>query len=143
MNARALTIAKGFLNTQIQSRKPVGDTLHIYDDGLVVVLNGTSDRHLLARQMFQKPYPHFEEARAGDVSVFVVPMDVPYTFTKDTRLDRHLPEAPDLFIAMTNYYHDHRLQDWHTLADVEELQRRALEIAGARAAVPDGQHRHG
>ncbi len=96
-NERALMLARGF-----HRAGAAPDTLHIYIDGLVIVLGGKTDRHLAIRDILLKDHPGFEEARVGNLSVFVVPMDVGWdTSTKD---------FPPLMVATTKGYHDHRDQ---------------------------------
>jgi hypothetical protein len=96
-NERAKTLAEVFYRVG-----GAPDTLHIYIDGLVMVLGGKADRHLAVRDVLLKDHPGFEEARVGNLSVFVVPMDVGWdTSTKD---------FPPLMVATTKGYHDHRDQ---------------------------------
>lgn len=75
MNERAKTFADLFH----RFAQDVPDTLHIYMDGLVMAVSGMSDRHLDIRDILERDYPGFEEARAGNISVFLIPMDMTAT----------------------------------------------------------------
>lgn len=74
MSERAKTV------TTVESRHNnfnVGDTLHIYPDGLLAVLKCSRKRHLLIRKMLRADHPEaVEDARVGKTSVFLLPWDV-------------------------------------------------------------------
>lgn len=114
MNDKAKVLADGFVRVGGS-----GDTLHVYDDGLVVVLAGVADRHLDVRDVLKRRSPTFGEARCQNVSVFVVPFDV-----GDTRPI----DLPPILVGATKHYHDHRPEDWHTIDLAVELFESALAV---------------
>lgn len=131
MNERALLIGQGFRQVETDTGEPSTNTLHIYLDGVILALTGGADKHLDIRETLLKDFPGFEEAKVGDLSIFVVPMPDGVTVKPE--------DLPPHFVGPTTHYHDHRWQDACTLADVVEMQRKYLAISPG----PDGQHRHG
>lgn len=128
-NERAKALAKGFHRVGAAA-----DTLHIYIDGLVMVLGGKVDRHLAVRDVLLKDYPGFEEARVGNLSVFVVPMDVGWDTTTE--------DFPPLMVATTKGYHDHRDQGSFSLEAVLGLfcQSEPASASGDRPGVGHDAH---
>ena len=106
MNAQAQALAQGF------ARFGNADTLHIYFDGVVVVLGGGSDRHLDYRVALGKRFPGFQEARLNGKSAFVVPLDVGWTKPGDL--------SPWL-VGPTRSYTDHRTEDANTIVEAVAL----------------------
>ncbi len=114
MNDKAKVLATGFVRAG-----GAGNILHIYDDGLVVMLECVADRHLFVRDVLKRYFPTTGEARCKSVSVFVVPFDV-----GDTRPI----DLPPMLIGPTKHYHDHRQQDWHTIDLAVDLFESALAV---------------
>jgi len=100
MNEKAKIFAEGF------NRYGGGNTLNIYEDGLVMILEGPADRHLAARDILLKDFPGFEEGRHGNLSAFMVPMDVG---------NRDPLDLPAHFIAPTDGFKDHRFEGVQSL----------------------------
>lgn len=100
MNAQAQVLAQGF------ARFGDADTLHIYLDGVVVVLGGGSDRHLDYRVALGKQFPDFQETRLTGKSAFVVRLNVGRTEPGDL--------SPWL-VEPTHFYTDHRSEDANTI----------------------------
>jgi len=113
MNERAMPIARML---ERFAGEETDDALHIYDDGLILQVRGSPDRHLAVRDWMVNHYPGFEEARAGNWSVFLVPMDVGTTPP---------PKVPPFFVAATGGYADHRLDDCSTIESVVSLAQAA------------------
>ena len=124
MNEKAKILAES------SNRFGGGNTLHIYQDGLVMILKGPADRHLAAREILLKDFPGFEEGRHENLSAFMVPMDVG---------NRDPIDLPALFIVATDGFVDHRFENYNTLDDALNLLTKGLEALQAQ----DGQHRHG
>ena len=124
MNEKAKTFAEGF------NRYGGGNTLHIYEDGLVMILEGPADRHLAAKDILLKDFPGFEEGRHGNLSAFMVPMEVGNLDPLD---------LPRQLIGPTDGFKDHRQEDYYTLDHAIYLLTKGLEALQAK----DGQHRHG
>lgn len=91
------------------------DVLHIYLDGLVAVVGADEARTTRLRDLIRQQHPAAEFGQQGDVSAFVVPMDVDVTPVE------HLP--PTLCVA-TTAYHDHRQQDAATIDEGAALLSR-------------------
>lgn len=106
MNAHAQILAQGF------ARFGDADTLHIYLDGVVVVLGGNSDRHLDYRAALGKLFPDFQEARLNGKSAFVVPLAVGWIKPGDL--------SPWL-VGPTRHYSDHRTDDANTIDEAVAL----------------------
>ena len=124
MNEQAKTFADLFR----RFAQYVPDTLHIYTDGLVMAVSGMSDRHLDIRDILKRDNPAFEETRAGNISVFLIPMDMTATAPED---------LPPHVIGPTTGYHDHRQEDLDSLDTALDFFRPVLNPSGS-----DGQHRH-
>ena len=114
MNDKAKVLATGFVRAG-----GAGNILHIYDDGLVVVLEGVADRHLCVPDVLKRQFPTFGEAKCQSVSVFVVPFDVG---------DIHPIDLPPILVGVTDHYHDHRREDWHTIEMAVDLFESALAV---------------
>lgn len=106
MNAQAKALAQGF------ARFGDADTLHIYLDGVVVVLGGSSDRHLDYRVVLGKRFPGFQEARINGKSAFVVPLEVGWVKPVD---------LPPWLVGPTRSYSDHRTEDANTIDEAVTL----------------------
>jgi hypothetical protein len=120
-NDRALTLAKAYARHPSLSL----NCLHIYDDGYVVVVDGTADRHLACRESLQSAFAGFEEARSpgNDFSVFLVPdnnVPLPEKLEDDINPFLHV-------MTMQGGYHDHRQQDCHKTGLAVALARKTLE----------------
>lgn len=85
--------------------------LHIYDDGFALVLACSGERHRVVREELKTIWPDLEEARSLDglVSVFVLP-ETPRGFDFDP-----------LLMRLSDEFHDHRHEAWHTLDMAVEL----------------------
>lgn len=126
MNERAKVFAAGY---RLNPSDRQYSSLHIYTDGFVVYSQGSPDKHLAVRDVL-KDRPGFEEARSGDVSVFVVPME---------NLRLRLDDFPPLFVGLTpDGYHDHRQDDYYDIEGGLALIGAAVELIDS---VGDGQHR--
>jgi hypothetical protein len=101
------------------------NTLHIYDDGFVLLVACATDRHLAIRKSLLQEWPHLEEARSDDgfMSVFVLEGHVP-----DDRSD-----ISPWLVTVTDAFRDHRFEDWHTLEVLTEVVLSRLP-QGQRAA---------
>ena len=111
MNAQAQALAQGF------ARFGDADTLHIYLDGVVVVLGGGTDRHLDYRVALGKQFPGFQEVRLNGKSVFVVRLTVGRTEPGDL--------SPWL-VGPTRFYTDHRTEDTCTIDEAVALFEAAV-----------------
>ncbi len=95
-----------------------GNTLHVYDDGFILLVACSPERHLLIREVLLRDWPQLEEARSsnGFMSVFVLEGHVPI----DTS------DFNPLLVALTDGCTDHRIDDWHTL-DIVATQMVAIK----------------
>lgn len=128
MNEKAKTLAKWF------GAFGDADTLHVYLDGVVMVLGGPADRHLSVRDCLKKMVGDYEEARFNDLSVFLIQTDVGRTRPADLH---------PLFVATTSHYSDHRDEDMNTIEQAVALSMEGVELIASLTAVEDGQHKHG
>jgi hypothetical protein len=87
------------------------NVLHIYDDGFALVLACSHDRFLEIREELKTIWPDLEEARSqdGSSSVFVLPGT-----TREFDVD-------PLLMRLSDDFHDHRREAWHTLDMAVEL----------------------
>lgn len=94
-----------------------GNVLHIYDDGYILVVACSADRHLTIRKTLKEQWPAIEEARSSDgfLSVFVIPTVLSMSIK---------PDNDPLLSLLTDGYLDHRAEDFHTIEDAAELCRR-------------------
>jgi hypothetical protein len=99
---RLLRLADGINRLEATGAvEPIEDVLHVYRDGVLLVLHGSADRHLSVRDGL-KDIGEVEEAKAGAVSVFVVRLDVG-------------DKLPPSLIAATKRYANHRHERPSTL----------------------------
>ena len=85
-----------------------GNTLHVYDDGFILLVACSAERHLLIQEVLLRDWPQVEEARSSDgfMSIFVLEGYVP------TNKSGFNP----LLVALTDGFTDHRrTKDWRTL----------------------------
>ena len=128
MNEMAKTLAKWF------GAFGDADTLHVYLDGVVVVLGGPADRHLAVRDCLKSMAGGYEEARFNGLSVFLIKTDVGRTRPADLH---------PLFVATTSHFSDHRDEDVNTIGQAVALSIEAVELIASLTAADDGQHKHG
>ncbi len=97
-------IAKLFADTFARFGGANSNTLHIYDDGYVLSIACTAERHLSIRETLLEEWQTIEEARSGDgfLSVFVI------------HDDSGDPLHP-IFVGATDGFKDHRLDDLNTI----------------------------
>ena len=105
-------------------RADQGDVLHIYDDGFILMVACSADRHLEIRALLKEHYHAFEEARSHDgfQSAFVIPADLSDTDvlgTPSQLSDKHFVPC-----SCSPHFNDHRLSDLWRLEDAEELAGR-------------------
>lgn len=117
-NDKALVFAKAF------SQLGTGNTLHVYVDGVVVFIEGGSDRHLAVRDVLKTEHPGFGEARLGIDSAFVVPIDLGW--------DTPVSDLPPLFVVTTNGYSDHRNENLFSIEAAYTTLRSAVSILESR-----------
>src|SRR4051794_15689732 len=88
------------------------DCLHIYEDGYVLVVACSADRHLTIRKSLRKFFAVVEDARSRDgfLSAWVLPADVG---------GQRYPELPGrgILVVLTEGYTDHRMDDAYRLDD--------------------------
>lgn len=97
-----------------------GDVAHIYDDGLVLAVACSTERHRKLRDFLRQHYDVIDaRSKDGFSAVFVV-----RSLSLATSPLKDLPPIA----GMTTHYADHRQDDWHTLADAEELAERHLRL---------------
>lgn len=97
-----------------------GDVAHIYDDGLVLAVACSTERHGKLREFLAQHYDVLDaRSRDGFSAVFVLRF-----LSLGTTALEDLPPI----IGITTHYADQRQDDWHTLTDAEELAERYAEI---------------
>jgi hypothetical protein len=128
MSERARLFADGFAGAG-----EMGDRLHIYHDGYILILTASADRHLAVRQGLRRCFPAVEEARSSDglLSAFVLPDQNAASLRPEDVLS--LPA--DLVVCIRGYV-DHRAEDAYTLEGVEDLFRRGLAARRHRVGAP-------
>lgn len=114
MNERA----KAFADLFHRHAQGLPNTLHVYTDGLVISVSGVSDRHLTVRDFLKPKFPGLEEARVGNISAFLIPMDMTAKGPEDW---------PAHAIAMAKRYKDHRHEDSESLDSAADFCRAELD----------------
>lgn len=111
-------IAKLFADTFARFGGADSNTLHIYDDGYVLSIACTAERHLRIREFLLKEWQTIEEARSGDgfLSVFVIHDDSGH------------PLHP-ILVAATDGFKDHRQDDLNTIDIAAEWFERSRHLA--------------
>lgn len=91
---------------------------------MVVVLDtDNADRYLAYRQHLRKFFPDFQEARYGELSVFVVPFEVGPT--------TDVYQIHPWLVAPTDGYKDHRWEDINTLEAAIDLFSATIQVIDA------------
>ena len=110
-------IAKLFADNFARFGGESSNTLHIYDDGYVLSIACSSDRHLAIRKILLEEFQTIDEARSSDgfLSVFVI------------RGNSDGPLHPIMVIA-TDGFKDHRLDDHNTIEIASQLFERVSRI---------------
>ena len=111
-------IAKLFADAFIRFGGDGSNTLHIYDDGYVLSLACSIDRHLSIRGILLEQWTTIDEARSSDgfLSVFVI------------RDDMSGPLHP-ILVGATDGFKDHRLDDLNTIESAAQWFERGSQIA--------------
>lgn len=89
------------------------DTVHIYSDGVSVVLFGPAETHQDYLELVRRDFPDVEMGQSGDWCVFLI--------SCDTGNGPAYTAAPPHTVLKTRSYADHRSDDHHTLNDLEDI----------------------
>jgi len=110
-------IAKLFADTFTRFGGANSNTLHIYDDGYVLSIACTAERHLSIREILLEEWQTIEEARSGDgfLSVFVI--------HDDSGDPLH-----SIFVIATDGFKDHRLDDLNTIDSAAQWFERGRHL---------------
>lgn len=100
LNEKAKLIADAFWTV---SNGQVFDNIHVYLDGDVIQVVGTTDQHLEARQILIEEGITFGEARVGQLSIFLLPDE------RDVTVD--MASRTSLMSAWGRPVADHRQED--------------------------------
>jgi len=116
-NGHPIMIAKTFADAFSRFGGESSNTLHIYDDGYVLSIACSSDRHLAIRKILLEEWQTIDEARSSDgfLSVFVI---------------RGISDGPHhpIMVATTDGYKDHRQDDHNTIDIAAEWFERGSRI---------------
>lgn len=118
LNEHPIMIAKTFADAFTRFGGESSNTLHIYDDGYVLSIACSSDRHLSIREILLEEYGTIDEARSSDgfLSVFVV---------RCNTADQQHP----IMVATTDGYNDHRQDDLNTIDIAAEWFEQGKRLA--------------